>query len=733
MKKKTKGDKSVSFFDILALFKAQPTRTITLQQAAKALGTKDASETGALGLVLNRMTQDHVLDEVGEGQYRLRLKHRELPAGTIEITQGGSGFATLNDPGFAQDVYIPSGQTLSALTGDKVKIEITRHKPNGRSEGKVAEITERARTRFVGSLRKHHDEWFLVPDNPRIPFDFRIKHTHLLQEVKEGLKAQAEVINWNERGGYPIATISRLLGEPGLHSTEMHAIIAEYGFSEEFPKEVMSEAKKIPGKIDKAEIEKRRDFRKVTTFTIDPADAKDFDDALSVAFLPDGEVEVGVHIADVTHYVVPGTSLDTEGFKRATSVYLVDRTIPMLPERLSNELCSLRPHEDKLCFSAVFVLSQKAEIRSEWYGKTVIHSDRRFTYEEAQKVQETGEGDYAAELLALHSLAQHMRKQRSRKGAISFEKKEVKFKLDPTGKPVGVIIKEARDSNKLIEDFMLLANKKVAEAVGTGIRENDKKKKGKSFVYRIHDQPNEEKMFQFSKFMKKLGYKLQTGPTSDTAGSLNKLLQDVKGKKESNLVEQLAVRSMAKAIYSIQNIGHYGLAFEHYTHFTSPIRRYPDMMVHRLLELYLKEQEGNQRKKLFGGEQKSPWPSDEELAAACKHSSDMEKQASDAERASIKYKQVEFMMDKMGVPFKAVISGFNEYGMFAEIEENLCEGMIRFREISWDYLTYDEDNYCATGKRTKKTYRLGDEIIIQVKKADLAKKQLDFSLIHNER
>lgn len=726
MKKNKKLDQKVSFFDILNLFKAHPTRIFTIQEIAGSLGIETNGNTGSLMLVLDRMTEDHVLDETEKGSYRLRTKQRQLPEGIIEITQSGIGFVTLKDSTTQKDVYVQAGQTQNALTGDKVRVELHKKKPGSRPEGKVTEILERARTRFVGSLKQHHGDWFLIPDNARIPFDFRIKKDALIKQVKEGIKAQVEVVNWNDDGGFPLAVVIKVLGEPGLHSTEMHAIIAEYGFTEEFPQEVIRQSEEIPSVISSDEIKKRRDFRPISTFTIDPADAKDFDDALSVDIQQNGDVEVGIHIADVTHYVIPTTELDAEAYRRATSVYLVDRTIPMLPERLSNGLCSLRPKEDKLCFSAVFVLTKNAEIKSEWYGRTIIHSDRRFTYEEAQEIIETGRGDFANELALLHQLSKTMRKQRSRKGAISFEKKEVKFRLDNSGKPTGVIIKEAKDSNKLIEDFMLLANRKVAETVGLGIREQKPSANGKAFVYRIHDKPNDEKMFQFSKFMKKLGYKLSTGQASETSQSLNKLLGEVKGKKESNLVEQLAVRAMAKAIYSVNNIGHYGLAFEHYTHFTSPIRRYPDMMVHRLLQLYL----DHHHHKTSKGNHNEKWPDIASLTQWCKHSSDMEKQASDAERASIKYKQVEFMMDKTGIPFKAVISGFNEYGMFAEIEENLCEGMIRFREISFDYLVYDENNYCATGKRSKKTYRLGDEIIVEVKKADLNKKQLDFTLIH---
>ncbi|MBC7757894.1 MAG: ribonuclease R, partial [Phormidesmis sp. FL-bin-119] len=521
----------------------------------------------------------------------------------------------------------------------------------------------------------------------------------------------ARITDWPEDAKNPIGTITHVLGMQGENNAEMNAILADYGFPLEFPAQVEKEANEIPEKITAEEIAKRRDFRNVLTFTIDPADAKDFDDAISFKNLENGNIEVGVHIADVSHYVRPDSLLDKEAFDRGTSVYLVDRVIPMLPERLSNGLCSLRPNEDKLCFSAVFELDHGANVVSEWFGKTIIHSDTRFSYEDAQEVLENKVGKHSEELLKLNELAYKLRERKFKHGAISFESTEVKFRLDDSGKPLGVYVKERKDAHKLIEDYMLLANKKVAEFIA-------KKGKGKqklTFVYRSHDSPKEDALLNFSQFALKFGYKIDISSGRETARSLNFLMADVEGKKEQNVLTQLAIRSMAKAIYTTKKHSHYGLAFDFYTHFTSPIRRFPDVMVHRLLELYL-----------AGGKSVN----EEEYEKMSLHSSQMEKKAADAERASVKYKQAEYLEGNIGEEYRGIISGLTEWGMYVEIIENKCEGMVRLRDLTDDFYVLDEKNYCIIGQRRKKKFQLGDDVTIMVKKVDLSKRQIDFSLVH---
>ena len=551
----------------------------------------------------------------------------------------------------------------------------------------------------------------MVTSDQRMPVDIFIANDKL-KGAKNGEKVVAKITEWPSDKKNPFGIVTQVLGMPGEHDTEMHAILAEYGLPNEFPEKVEQDAAKLNIEIDVKEIKKRRDFRAVTTFTIDPVDAKDFDDALSIKKLENGNWEIGVHIADVSHYVRPGTLLDDEALKRATSVYLVDRVVPMLPEVLSNNACSLRPQETKLCFSAVFELTENAELKNEWFGRTVIFSDRRFSYEEAQERIETKEGDYAEEILQMDKLAKILRKERFKKGAIAFDRIEVKFNLDEHVNPVGIFFKESKDSNKLIEEFMLLANKRVAEFIGkpTG------KKEPKTFVYRIHDEPNQEKLLTLSNFVKTFGYKLDINQ-ADVTKSLNSLLADVHGKAEENLIEQLAIRTMAKATYSTNNIGHYGLSFPYYSHFTSPIRRYPDVIAHRLLQHYLD-----------GGASVNQ----EEVEEQCKHSSKMEILASEAERASIKYKQVEYLQDKIGEEYDGFISGVSEWGIYVEIMSGMCEGMVKLRDMDDDYYSFDPDNYCAVGRKKGKTYRMGDEVRIMVKRADLVRKQLDFVLVDEE-
>lgn len=552
---------------------------------------------------------------------------------------------------------------------------------------------------------------FFIPDDRKMMHDIFIPISEL-NGAKNGIKAVAEITDWPTEAKNPIGRIKHVLGAQGENDTEMNAILAEYGFPLSFPAEVEHEAEAISGVISEHEIAKRRDFRNITTFTIDPFDAKDFDDALSFKQLDNGNYEVGVHIADVSHYIAPDSALDKEALERATSVYLVDRVIPMLPERLSNGLCSLRPKEEKLCFSAVFELDENAYVINEWYGKTVIYSDRRFTYEEVQEVIENKAGEFVDEILKLNALAYKLRERKFKNGAISFEATEIKFKLDEHGKPTGVYVKERKDAHKLIEDFMLLANRKVAEHVS-------KMGKGKhkyTFVYRAHDSPKPDALANFAQFAARFGYKVNTKSDKETAKSLNFLMEDVEGKKEQNVLTQLAIRSMAKAIYTTKTSSHYGLAFDHYTHFTSPIRRYPDVMVHRLLFHYLN-----------GGQSANA----EHYEKLCSHSSQMEKKAADAERASIKYKQAEYLKDQVGNMFTGIISGVTEWGMYVEIIENKCEGMIRLRDISDDFYTLDEKNYAIIGQRKKKIYQLGDEVQIRVKNVDLTKKQIDFSLVQD--
>jgi ribonuclease R len=561
----------------------------------------------------------------------------------------------------------------------------------------------------VGTIEVERNYAFVVPDNRLMRSDIFVPKEGL-KSAKNGQKVIVRITDWPRNTKNPMGEVVEVIGNPGVHEVEMHAILAEFELPYHFPEELDQLALKIPDKITKFDYESRRDFRNVPTFTIDPSNAKDFDDALSFRKISENLFEVGVHIADVTHYVKPETPIEREAIDRATSVYLVDRCVPMLPERLSNFICSLRPNEEKLCFSAVFEMDSEANVLKEWFGRTVILSQQRFAYEEAQQVIETGEGAMLNEILTLHNLAQKLRQRRFKAGAINFDRAEVKFDLDENGKPLGVTFKIQKEANQLIEEFMLLANLKVAEFVGKA-RE---KFKVKPFVYRIHDKPNPEKFENFRNFITRFGYNVEGGSEKQISKSLNKVLSQVKGKKEQNLIETLALRSMAKARYSSNNIGHYGLGFPFYTHFTSPIRRYPDMMVHRLLAHYLDN-----------GKPKN----EDELEKLCKHSSDMEIRATEAERASIKYKQVEFMSDKIGQHFQGVITGVTNFGVFIELIETKCEGLLPVRELQDDFYEFDEDNYCLTGRQSGKKYQLGDELTVEVWRTNLAKKQLDFKLI----
>jgi len=733
MSKKTKGTAPINAQEVTrqiqTLFNQNPSTSFTYNNITKRIALRKNNRPeiqNSVQLILDSLKFDETIKEIAKGIYRLNQDNVKHESGVLDLMPSGNGFVTVS--GIDKDVFIPANRVNGAFKGDTVKLIIQPQRGKGRIEGEIIEIVKRAKQSFVGIIEIGRYNAALNADSKNAPEMFI--PLDKINGAKNGQKVLVKITNWGDNSHKLQGEVTTVLGNPGENDTEMHAILAEYDLPYHFPKEVEDEADKIPEKISETEISNRRDFRKTTTFTIDPVDAKDFDDALSFKKLDNGNYEIGIHIADVAHYVLPGSVLDDEAYTRATSVYLVDRVVPMLPEKLSNKVCSLRPNEEKLCFSAVFELDDEGNIFDEWYGRTIINSQRRFSYEEAQLVLETGEGDLKDELLIMNSIAKKMRAVRYKKGSISFDTREVKFNIDAEGKPTGVYFKIAKDSNNLIEDFMLLANRKVAELVSGAIEKIKEKEKANAFVYRVHDSPNEDKLLAFSKFAKKFGYKVKTTGHLEIAKSLNVMLNEVKGKKEQNLMQTLAVRSMAKAIYTTKNIGHYGLAFEHYTHFTSPIRRYPDVLVHRLLADYLSENQQKSTLKKVAEKlvaRKQVYTANI-LEPLCKHCSDREKLAADAERSSIKYKQVEFMQDKVGKIFKAIISGVTEFGMFAEIEENLCEGFIRLSNIKSDYFEFDADNYCVTGRRTKKMYRIGDEIFIKVAKANLPKKQLDFEL-----
>lgn len=692
---------------VVNFFNKNTEKAYNYKQIGADLGIKTQPERMLLMNILENMVEDAFIIDTGKGKYKSNTRGLFLE-GHFERRSTGKNFFVPDDGG--ENVFVAERNSAHAMNGDRVRIQMLARRKGRGSEGEIVEILERKQTRFVGTLNVQKFFAFLEMDSKILANDIFIPKEKL-KNGKTGDKALVEITEWPDRAKNPVGEVIDILGIAGTNNAEMHAILAEFGLPYKYPEAVEAEAEKIPTEITEEEIAKREDFRKVTTFTIDPRDAKDFDDALSIRQLDNGNWEVGVHIADVTHYVTPRGIIDKEGEERATSVYLVDRTIPMLPERLSNGLCSLRPNEEKLCYSAIFELNENADIKNYRIGRTVIESDRRFTYEEAQSIIETGEGDFKEDVLKLDQLAKKLREKRFQNGSIAFEREEVRFEIDENGKPLSVYFKEQKDSNKLIEEFMLLANKTVAEFIG----KVPKNKQAKTFVYRIHDLPNPEKLQSLSEFIRRFGYKVKTdGSNTAVAKSINQLLEDVHDKPEENLISTIAVRAMAKAVYSTSNIGHYGLAFDYYTHFTSPIRRYPDMMVHRLLTLYME-----------GGRSVSKELTEDE----CKHCSEMEQLAANAERASIKYKQVEFMSDKIGRVFKALISGVAEWGIYAEIEENKCEGLIPMRELDDDFYEFDEKNYCIRGRRSKREYRLGDEIEVKVVRANLERKQLDFSIV----
>tara|TARA_B100000768_G_scaffold181887_1_gene207161 strand:- start:20345 stop:22489 length:2145 start_codon:yes stop_codon:yes gene_type:complete len=691
--------------EIMNLMATQPHEPMNHKQIAGSLSIKDAGMRVLIYELLLEAVSKGEMKQISRGKFKLIKQKNEVIEGKIEITQTGRGFVILE--GYEEDIPVRKVDTGGAFWGDMVEIAISRHK--GKLTGRVLKVTHRAREQYVGILELSTNHAFVVATDRRIHTDFFIPRKKL-NGAMDGDKVVVKMTDWKNPDDSPFGEIIAVLGKPGENDTEMHSIMAEYELPYEFPAEVELAAEQIPTEITKEEIAKRRDMRKTVTFTIDPDNAKDFDDALSLKKLENGNWEVGVHIADVSHYLTPGSILDDEAINRATSVYLVDRVVPMLPEVLSNGLCSLRPNEEKLCFSAVFELDDNANMVGEWFGRTVILSDRRFTYEDAQEMIEGAEGDFKDEILTLDRLSKLLRAERFKEGSLDFSTEEVKFNLDENGKPLGVYTKVMKDANKLIEDFMLLANRRVARFIA-----KPEQGKAKTFVYRIHDLPNEQKLAELKNFVAHLGYELPTlEPGGNAKRELNKLLARVEGKAEAESVKQLAIRTMAKAEYSTDNIGHFGLSFDYYSHFTSPIRRYPDVMVHRLLALYL---DGK------------PSAAPGEYQKLCKHASMLERKASEAERSSIKYKQVEFLVGRIGEQFEGTITGVTGWGMYVEINENKCEGMVGLKNISHDHFHFDQAELAVVGSRTGERYTLGDQVEIKVVGANLEKKQLDFDLV----
>jgi ribonuclease R len=705
---------------ILSILKKEKNKTFNYKQIAAKLGVDDASSRNQIIKKLQQLKAKQEIEEVERGKFRIIIT-TEYHTGILDISSKGSGYVICDD--FDEDIFIASNNINKALDNDEVEVYVYKRRKRGKLEGEITQVLKRAKSDYVGVIQINKNYAFVVPDSSKMYKDIFVPINKTMG-AEDGDKVLVSLDDWPENADSPFGKVLKILGKPGEHNTEIHSILAEYGLPYEFPQEVEKYANTLDTSITNEEISKRRDLRKVLTFTIDPKDAKDFDDALSFRELENGNYEIGIHIADVSHYLREGTVLDDEAYERATSVYLVDRVVPMLPEILSNGACSLRPNEEKYTFSAIFEMNDKCDVLNKWFGRTVIYSDARFAYEEAQSIIESKSNKIPQEVsltekayetsqsiadavLKMDEMAKKLRKKRMNAGAISFDKLEVKFNLDKDNNPTGVYFKTSKDANKLIEEFMLLANKQVAEFIG-------KQKPAKTYVYRVHDEPDISKLAELQSFVARFGYKMNIKDKKSTTASLNKLLADVVGKNEQNLVDTLAIRTMSKAEYTTNNIGHYGLAFNYYTHFTSPIRRYPDVMVHRLLQHYL---------------DKGKSVNQEFYEEKCKHSSNMEYLATKAERDSIKYMQIKYMQDHQDQEFLGVISGVTDWGIYVEIEDNKCEGMVRIRDIKDDYYRFDQEEYALVGETTKNMYQLGEEVIVKVKNADLVKKHLDFSLI----